>query len=144
MKKIYIVLAVLLFTTSYAQKSEITEVNFYANPCFGNCPFFEMRIKKNGEAIYNAVQDNKLSGLFTTTIKKSQIDDLLNLIEKADFLNLKNNYSTTASDGATYVLKITLKNGQVKTIEDYGLSGPGNLKLVYDYIFSLRESQNWK
>ena len=144
MRQFYIVIAILLFTTSYSQKAEIAEVHFYGNSCFGNCPVFEMRIKKNGEAIYNAVMYNKLSGLFTTTIKKSQINDLLKLLEKAEFLSLKKNYSTTASDGATYDLKVTLKDGEIKTIEDYGPSGPGNLKLVYDFIFSLRESQNWK
>jgi hypothetical protein len=144
MRQFLMFMALLFFSFSYCQKTEITEINFNANPCFGYCPFFEMRIKKNGEAIYNAVQDNKLSGLFTTTIKKSQMDKLIKLIEKAEFLSLQNNYSTTASDNSTYILKIKLKNGQVKTIEDYGPSGPANLKLVYDLIFSLRDSQDWK
>jgi hypothetical protein len=144
MRKLFILATILLFISSYGQKLDIAEVDFQASVCFGACPGFGMKIKKNGEADYNAVQYNKLKGQFKAAIKKSQINELFKLIDKTDFFNLKENYSTTESDNPTYTITVTLKNGQIKKIEDYGPSGPGNLKQVYDLIFSLRDSQDWK
>jgi hypothetical protein len=145
MKKLYIFIAILFFSSSYAQKAEdIAEINFQAGYCFGECPVFEMNIKENGKADYNAIEFNKLKGQFKTIIKESQMSELLKLIEKTEFFNLKDNYTSRGADGSTYIFKITLKNGQVKTVNDYASSGPWSLNLVCNFIFSLRESQVWK
>jgi len=144
MRKLYFLMTIFFFASSYGQKLDILEVDFQASVCFGNCPGFGMKIKKNGEAEYNAVVYNKLKGQFKAIIKKSQLKELNKLIEKAEFFSLKDNYSTMESDGPTYTITITLRNGKEKKIEDYGPSGPGNLQVVYDFIFSLRDSQDWK
>lgn len=103
-----------------------------------------MTISSDGEADYTAKMYNKLHGEFKTIIKKSQLDSLTMLIESAGVFSLNNKYSTNWTDNPRYTLSIKLKNGKVKTIKDYGPSGPEKLKLVYSQIFSLRESQDWK
>jgi hypothetical protein len=123
---------------------EISQIYFQADVCFGECPIFNMTIASDGGADYSAKMFNKLQGEFKTVIKKSQLDSLTMLIESANVFSLNNKYSMNWTDHPTYTLTIKLKNGKVKTIEDYGPSGPEKLKLVYRQIFSLRESQDWK
>jgi hypothetical protein len=125
-------------------KLEISEIKFKASGCEGECPIFEMVIKGNRMASYNAKMYNKLNGYFKTTLDKPSMDSLVLLIEKSEFFTLQNNYTNKWTDHPTYTLTISLKSGQVKTIEDYGPSGPEKLKSVYEQIFSLRESQSWQ
>lgn len=103
-----------------------------------------MTIVNDGTANYEAIRFNKKQGQFKASIQKIQLDSLNDLITKADFFNLNNEYSINVTDHPTYTLAIALKNGQTKKIVDYGPSGPKELRLVYKKIFSLRESEDWK
>lgn len=69
---------------------------------------------------------NEKQGQFNTVINRSQLDSLTELIEKSDFFNLKNEYSTNWTDQPTYTLTVKLNNGRTKTIIDYGPSGQTN------------------
>lgn len=144
MKTIYFLSIILLFTNCKTSKLGITQINFTAGGCFGTCPIFKMTIVDDGTATYDAIRFNKKQGQFKTTIQKVQLDSLNDLLTKADFFNLNNEYSINVTDHPTYTLAITLKNGQTKKIVDYGPSGPQELRLVYKKIFSLRESEDWK
>ena len=134
---------IILLTNSNFQKLDISQIKFKAAACYGECPIFEMTIASDGTAKYNAIKFNKLEGQFQSIIKKPQLDSLIKLIEKSNFLSLNKKYSTDWTDLPTYTLTISLKDGQSKTIEDYGLGGPEKLQNVFRQIFSLRESQDW-
>ena len=125
-------------------KQEISQVDFRAGACFGECPIFTMSITGDGAANFHAEMFNKVDGNFKTVIRKPQLDSLMTLVNKSNFFSLENHYTNAWTDHATYTLTVRLQNGQTKTIEDYGPSGPEKLKRVYEFIFSLRESQNWK
>lgn len=122
---------------------EISLVKFEATGCFGTCPIFKMRISGGGSARYDAKMFNQLEGRFEATIKKAQLDSLTKLIEKAEIFKLKDKYAEEITDQPTYTLYVKLKNGQCKTIEDYGPAGPGKLRSIYKFIFSLREPEIW-
>lgn len=63
---------------------------------------------------------------------------------QANILTLRDNYSKSVTDLPMYTLRVQFEGGRQKTIKDYGLSGPGKLVKIYDLIFSLRETQDWK
>lgn len=144
MQKAFFFTAIFFIVSCHSIESEISQINFEADFCFGTCPIFEMSIQEDGTAFYNAISYNKLEGKFRTIIHKPQLDSLKTQISKANIFTLNNNYSIAFTDHPTYILTVKLKNGRTKTIKDYGPAGPKKLKLVYGYIFSLRESQDWK
>ena len=123
---------------------DINQIEFNADGCEGDCPIFSMRILNTGAANYNANMFNERQGKFKTVIKKPQLDSLMTLIQNSNFFNLKSNYSSPYTDHPTYTLKVKLNDGRTKTIEDYGPNGPDEIRKVYDFIFSLRNSQQWK
>ena len=146
MKQLFFsVIYVLIFIYGCAQcKEDISQIKFHADYCYGTCPVFEIAINNDRSASYKAIEYNKLEGLFNTTIEKPQFDSLLLLISEANLFSLKNGYDISATDHPTYTLTVILKNGETKTITDYGPAGPEKLRLVYNKIFSLRETQDWK
>lgn len=123
---------------------DISQIDFKASSCEGQCPAFTMTILCNGAADYDAILFNEQVGKFKTIIKKPQFDSLMVLVQSANLFGLKNNYTTLASCLAYYTLTVKLKSGKIKTIEDYGSSGPDELRKIYDLIFSLRKTQEWK
>lgn len=144
MKFLFYLATISLLLCCKSSKPQISKIEFSADACFGTCPIFTMSILSDGTATYNAKEYNPRKGKFKTTINKLQLDSLISLINKADILSLKDKYSTDWTDHPTYNFTVLFQNGQKKTINDYGPSGPNNLKEVYDFVFSLRESQNWK
>ena len=144
MQKSIAFLLITCLISCHTVKPQISQIDFKAGYCFGTCPVFEMSIRKNGSAFNNAIEYNNFQGKFRTTIKKQQLDSLMSLISEANLLSLQNGYHVSATDHPTYTLRVKQKNGQTKAIRDYGPAGPENLKLVYRYIFSLRESQDWR
>jgi hypothetical protein len=144
MKKAYFLPIILLLTSCTASRLEFARIDFKAGACFGTCPIFNMTISNNGKAHFSAESYNKREGQFDTVIQGSQLDSLNKLISESGLSDLKSEYSMDWTDHPTYILTIKLKNGQTKTITDYGPSGPDKLKRIYDKIFGLRESQDWK
>jgi hypothetical protein len=141
---LYFLTICVILPSCQSIKHDISQVEFQADGCFGECPIFAMTIADDGTASYDAKIFNKQNGQFKTIIKKAQLDSLKMLLDRAQFFNLKDNYTTPWTDQSTYTITVKLKDGRSKTIEDYGPSGPEKLKRVYRLIFSLRESHEWK
>jgi hypothetical protein len=144
MNQIIYLLILILLTGCTKTKVDFEQIDFEAGVCFGECPIFEMKIRSDGEASYHAEMYNDMEGQFKSTLKKSELDQLINALEDSDFFTLPDNYSIDITDHPTYILSVKLKDGSIKTIEDYGPSGPEKLKAVYKVFFSLRQSQNWR
>jgi len=144
MKAAYLFSIIFLLTGCTTKGPAISKISFQADACFGECPIFAMSILKDGTAYYHAEMFNKQQGEFKATIKKPQLHSLIELIQQANVISLRDKYSTEITDQPTYTLKVQFSNGQQKTIEDYGPCGPKKLDKIYDLIFSLRETQDWK
>ncbi|QHL87348.1 hypothetical protein GU926_07835 [Nibribacter ruber] len=144
MKNTFCFLLLFLPLSGCKSSVEPEQIKFGASICFGSCPVFTMDIKRDGTATYNAILYNDVKGQYETVVKKPQLDSLFILVNKADILSLNNEYEIESTDHPTYHLNVKLKDGQVKAIIDYGPSGPDELQEVYDFIFILRKSQDWK
>lgn len=140
----YFFIFLFILTSCNKTTFDINQIDFKTDSCEGDCPIFAMTILYDGTANYNAEMFNMQQGNFKTKIKRPQLDSLVTLIQNLNIFKFKNNYSIPVTDHPTYTLTVNFKNGKVKTIEDYGPSGPKELDKVYDLIFSLRDSQEWK
>lgn len=124
--------------------NNIAKVDFSTSPCFGTCPVFSMSIDGNGTAVFDAKRFNDVTGEHKGMIKKAQLDSLFTMINKSDILSLEDKYTAQITDMPGYILFVQFTDGKSKTISDYGPSGPEKLKKIYDFITSLRGSQEWK
>jgi hypothetical protein len=144
MKPLYLLPLVLFFAKCATTQPGIAAVEFHTSPCFGACPVFTLNIAADGTATYNAEKHNKQTGNFKTTIQKEKLDSLQKLIQQAGVFTLNDNYRAPITDQPTYTLTITQKNGQSKSIKDYGPSGPDKLRKIYEFLFRLRDNQAWQ
>ncbi len=144
MKSFYFFTLSLLLFSCTAQKVEFSQIDFKADGCFGTCPIFTMTISGGGSANYNAKKYNEKQGEFNTVIKSAQLDSLKLLLAKYNLLSLKNEHSMDLTDLPKYTLTIKLNNGQTKTISGYWPQVSDKIKNLYRFIFSLRQTQNWK
>ena len=146
MKQAFFLFTYFLIQTTNppTMKYDISQIDFKSSSCEGQCPAFAMTILYNGAADYDAILFNEQVGKFKTIIKKPQFDSLMVLVQSANLFGLKDNYTTLANCLPFYTLTVKLKNGKIKTINDYGPSGPDELREIYDLIFSMRKTQEWK
>jgi hypothetical protein len=122
----------------------IQQIKYTTTRCYGKCPAFELTINQDRSAVFNALYDNKISGIFNGTIDQVRYRDLVDLLNYLNFSKLKNSYSVNWTDMQSCTLKITYDNGKVKTIYDYGLIGTHGLNRAYVQLFDLTKSQEWK
>ena len=147
----------LLSCNAQNSNSPYSEIKFESGACFGSCPIFTMTIASNRAATLEAERFNFTEGFggkedfskpregsFTTTIKKEDYERLVLLLNESNPKNLKNYYGNKQmTDLPTSYLTLNFKDGSKKVIQDYGVSGTENLSKIYDFINSLKKSQNW-
>ncbi|AEW00189.1 hypothetical protein A4D02_28355 [Niastella koreensis] len=124
-------------------KLTIEEINFETSGCYGECPIFELSIKADKSANFNAIEYNDKKGEFKTIIDDSTYLQLIATINYIKLPSLKNKYRVNWTDDQTVTLEIKYNNGQIKKIEDYGAIGTFGLENLYDQLFSLRGTQHW-
>jgi len=122
---------------------DFRELKITTSPCFGTCPIFELTIKNNKQAIYNAKEYNKLTGIYKSNIDDKVFADLLGLLDYINIYTLKNNYEISWTDNPSIDIEIKY-NGLTKKIHDYGLEGTFGLKRLYEVLYKLRATQDWE
>lgn len=123
---------------------KIEEIRFSTSHCFGTCPVFELTIKADGTAKYNAIEYNDMKGKFKTVLDTATFNNFLQIINYLKLNSLKDEYSVNWTDDQTSTLEIKFSNGKTKKISDYGMIGTFGLKHLYDQLFALRKTQKWK
>ena len=130
--------------------SNIEKIEFSTTGCFGTCPIFEIVLNKDKTAIfkphrYNLTEtENEEKQIFQTKVDSRTFNEIITILNYIDFPKLQNDYSVSWTDDQSSTLKITYNNGKIKTIRDYGLTGTYGLRKLYDFLFRVRKSQNWK
>lgn len=140
----------------------IQKIEFTTDMCYGTCPVFTLKLNKSGSSEFIAENYNffkhddpdfekkshkafkKGEGTFKTEIKKSDFQNLENLLNYLNFRGLKEHYAVHWTDSQTADLIITYDNGKIKKIKDYGLSGTYGLKRLYNLLFDMRFNQEWR
>lgn len=83
-------------------------------------------------------------GTFTATIKESDYNKMIALLDGAKLKSLPDEYKNrNVSDLPTAFLRINFTDGTTKNIEDYGKSGTPKLREIYTFMEDLRLNQTW-
>lgn len=136
-------------------KYDIEKIEFSTNGCYGACPVFKLTINNSRQALFNARKYNhkfnpetkknvEIKGLYRARLKTETYQKLIDQINYFDFPNLKDGYSTDATDMASSSLTITYNKGQIKTIQDYGMQGTRGLRNLYISLANLRTTVDWQ
>jgi len=148
---------IFLFScTTQKVDSKYTKIEYQAGACFGSCPIFTMTINPDRTAVLEAEHFNfsnnfskgefsqPREGTFKATIKESDYNKLIMLLNGLDVKNLKDKYGTrNITDLSTSYLRINFTDGTSKNVEDYGKRGSEKLREVYLFIEDLRHNQEW-
>ncbi len=83
-------------------------------------------------------------GTFKGKIKKPDLEEIYGLINYLSIKKLNDKYAIQATDLTSCYVHIRFKDGSVKDIADYGGEGTFGLKNLFNKLFALRDSQDWK
>lgn len=159
MKYVLTLFAFVVLLSCNAQKnlSDYTKIEYEAGACFGFCPIYKMTINSDRTAVLEAERFNfsegntkddfskPREGTFKTTIKKEDFDYLVTLLNNLNAPSLKDYYGEkNITDLPTSYLRLDLKDGTKKQIQDYGKNGTENLRKVYEAFEALKKSQSWE
>jgi hypothetical protein len=128
---------------SSPKQIDFKEIKIMSSSCFGTCPIFELTINNDKQAIYNAKEYNKLTGIYKSSIEEKLFNDILGLLTYINIDSLKNNYKIGWTDNPSIDIEIKY-NGLTKNIHDYGLEGTFGLKRLYDVLYRLRATVDWE
>ncbi|MBB79323.1 MAG: hypothetical protein CL844_10020 [Crocinitomicaceae bacterium] len=110
--------------------------------CFGNCPVYELKIFKNGDAIYHGIANTKLQGWYCSKLDKTVLDRLSEKAREINYLNLDSTYFHPQGIDAPYTTTSILINKTFKKVRRQ-LQYPPKL-LSFERVFDeIIESTNW-
>ncbi len=144
--------ALIFLSSCTVQNSNYQTIEYEAGACFGFCPMFTMTINEDRTAVFKAERFNfsrstesqEPEGTFTGTLKQEDYNKLISLLNEINVNSLNEKYGNrNVTDLPTADLRIAMKDGSKKEIEDYGKSGTEKLEELYKFFEDLRFSQDW-
>jgi hypothetical protein len=99
--------------------------------CFGFCPDYSVTIGGDGEVRYEGRRFVNAVGERTATIPREEVARLVERFDAAGFDDLRNEYRGQMTDLPTFTVSLT-RNGQTKTVVDYGGPSVGMPRTVRD------------
>jgi hypothetical protein len=108
-----------------AQKTlPYTSIAIRRSGCFGTCPVYSVTLNLDGTATYTGERFADRTGKFSGRVYWNDYGHLCLLIDTSGFMNLGNRYATNWTDDETTTVTVTRRNGEVKSVEDYGRFAP--------------------
>jgi hypothetical protein len=123
---------------------KIKAISFTGEACFGSCPVFELNIKADRSATFNAIEYNDRQGKFQGRIDTAAYNQLLETLSYIKAASLKSSYRVPWTDDRTVTLVVRFANGKTKKITDYGAIGTYGLAHLYRQLQALRSTQQWQ
>lgn len=121
--------------------------------CFGECPVYKITIYDDGSVVYEGKDYVKHKDRATSQITKSELDELIREFEKIDYLNLDENYASSAkncpelwTDNPSAITSLNWK-GKTKTVRHYygcrGSKVAEQLTALEDKIDKIVNTAQW-
>lgn len=111
--------------------SSRVEISLTRGVCFGFCPAYTVTISGDGQVRYEGRSFVDAVGERTATIPAEDVTRLLARFDDIGFDQLQQAYRANVSDLPTYTVTLT-RNGQTKTVVDYGGPSVGMPRAVRD------------
>ena len=108
------------------------QIVYSSSGCYGSCPILDFSLNQKGEFLFQGEGYTDALGFFEGKLTEKQTNFIFNKFYKSDILNIDENYYASHTDDQS-ITTTYLKGGKIiKTIHDYGMSGPN--ELVWAYI----------
>jgi hypothetical protein len=118
-------------------------ITFHRTVCFGTCPAYTLTI--NGEkktATYKGEKNVDKIGEYEKGISESELANFISAFEKHHFFELKDSYSSAATDLPSKVTTYTI-DGKTKKVDDME-KAPSDLKELENLLENYANSEGWK
>ena len=127
------------------EKSEnFDAVILSSSPCYGSCISNDILIYKSVNVVYKGNFHVVKEGWHTAKISPFEFNIIMKRFKEADYMKLKNDYSTMTTDSQSISVSF-VKNGKiVKTIDDYADSAPNEFIWAYIPLVELGQKLNLK
>jgi|GEM_PF-2435372 hypothetical protein len=83
-------------------------------------------------------------GVFNTTIKKADLEEIYNLIDYISIKKLNERYTIHVTDMESNYIRVKFSDGSIKYIADYGGQGTWGLRNLFSKFYALIKNQDWK
>jgi len=122
---------------------DISEIEYHTLSSWtGISPIFKLKISSTGKATFEAISENSKKVIPPRSTNKDNVKSIVDLVQYINIKTLRNKYSVAWSDDTTMYIKITFRDGTVKQIEDYGLTGTFGLRQLYQLLLMLNSTNS--
>lgn len=111
-------------------------------PCYGSCPVYTLKIDKNGQGLFEGVENVEKIGRYSFSLRQEELQELEKAFLQINFYQLKNIYEASVSDLPTTYISYH-KDGRRKKIMDY-YGAPEELRTLENNIETLVLSKKMK
>jgi hypothetical protein len=148
MQTLFLFLFFILTTSfSFAQKVDesLLVASLERTTCYGNCPYYEVKVYSNGVVTYNGRKNVEYLGLHESVLPQKQIHELLDKAKSIGYAYLENKYPIKGLGIIDFPLCITsVKEGEIKKMVYNRNDSPQRLVEYQEFFDELMEEVEWK
>jgi hypothetical protein len=134
-------------TVSYAQEVDesLLIASLSRTTCYGNCPYYEIKLYSNGLAIYHGKKNVDNIGLFKATIDQQLISKILSKAKDIDYMSLGLKYPTKGLGIIDFPVCITTIKTDTEKKMIYNRNDSPQKLVEYEQFFDeILEEIEWK
>ncbi|MEX2595890.1 MAG: DUF6438 domain-containing protein [Salibacteraceae bacterium] len=124
------------------EMKEDTYFKLIRTPCFGQCPVYNVEIKRNGEALLQGKHFFDYEGFFTGRFTESQMDKILFLADQYGYFDMENVYDAPVTDLPSTTTALRGNNG-VHWVYNR-MNGPEELSKFEMEVETIIKEVQWK
>lgn len=110
--------------------------------CFGMCPYFNLKIYKNGEAIYEGKNFVDMIGFYHTTFDIASLQKLKDTADHIQYFSLQDTYDNPRVTDLPTVITGVWDGNKLKTVSDR-YKGPDELEEIYQLLEEMIQGAKW-
>jgi hypothetical protein len=120
---------------------QITEITLERTACFGACPMYKITLMRDGTATYVGRRFVDRVGTYKGNVYG--FERLAQFVESQGFFKLNNEYTVAVTDLPSTITS-AVRQGQRKTIVDYGNIAPLELWAIEQSIDGIVANTRWE
>jgi len=148
MRTLFLFFFFLVMTVfSFAQKVDesLLVASLERTTCYGNCPYYEVKVYSNGVITYNGRKNVDYLGLHKGVLSQKQIRQLLDKAKSVGYVHLENKYPIKGLGIIDFPVCITSVREGTKTKMIYNRNdSPQRLVEYQNFFDELIEELDWK
>jgi Domain of unknown function (DUF6438) len=113
-------------------------------PCFGTCPMYEATLYRDGRAQYSGERFVEKEGDYRGEVVLHDYGRLSYLMDKLGFMSLPDSFSVPYTDLPGATLAAHRRPEGLKSVHDYGYSGPPELWALMEVFDRIVDRIKWE